>query len=55
MQTQEMYWKQKYDTLEENYNILKNDFEKNQNTSKSISKYIINFSYLIYLHHRVLV
>ncbi|KAL5233690.1 hypothetical protein ACI65C_001100 [Semiaphis heraclei] len=35
MQIQEMYWKQKYKSLEENYNILKNEYEKNQNSSKS--------------------
>ena len=34
MQIQEMYWKQKYETLEENYNTLKNEFEKNLNSTK---------------------
>lgn len=33
MQIQEMYWKQKYNCLEENYNALKNELKK-QNTSK---------------------
>lgn len=32
MQTQEMYWKQKYDSLEENYNNLKNKYEKISHT-----------------------
>jgi len=35
MQIQEMYWKQKYESLEENYNTLKNEYEVNQNSSKS--------------------
>ncbi|XP_025423494.1 uncharacterized protein LOC112692893 isoform X2 [Sipha flava] len=35
MQTQEMFWKQKYDSLEENYNSLKCEYDKNQNTSKT--------------------
>ncbi|XP_026823514.1 uncharacterized protein LOC113561355 isoform X2 [Rhopalosiphum maidis] len=35
MQIQEMYWKQKYESLEENYNSLKNEYEKCQNSTKS--------------------
>jgi len=35
MQIQEMYWKQKYESLEEKYNTLKNEHEKNQNSLKS--------------------
>lgn len=35
MQIQEMYWKQKYNSLEKNYMTLKNEFEKEQNTSKT--------------------
>jgi len=31
MQIQEMYWKQKYDKLEENYNTLKNEYDKKAN------------------------
>lgn len=35
MQTQEMYWKQKYTCLEENYDTLKNEFKKKQFTSET--------------------
>lgn len=34
MQVQEMYWKQKYNCLEKNYNAIKNEL-KNQNSSKT--------------------
>lgn len=37
MQIQEMYWKQKYDSLEESFNNLKNEYERNQNTTKAIT------------------
>ncbi|XP_003241437.1 uncharacterized protein LOC100575782 [Acyrthosiphon pisum] len=43
MQIQEMYWKQKYESLEENYNTLKNEYEVNQNSSKS--KTILHHKY----------
>jgi len=44
MQIQEMYWKQKYESLEEKYNTLKNECERNQNSSKSkISNYTFFF------------
>lgn len=44
MQIQEMYWKQKYESLEENYNTLKNEYEKNRNSPKSkTSKYTFFF------------
>lgn len=57
MQTQEMYWKQKYDRLEENYNTLKKEYEKKQNIAKTTtgnlfplglpldSSFYINISY----------
>lgn len=35
MQTQELFWKQKYDSLEENYNNIKIKYEKNKNTIKT--------------------
>lgn len=36
MQTQEMFWKHKYDSLEENYNNLKCNYDqKYQNTIKT--------------------
>jgi len=35
MQIQEMYWKQKYESLEENYNTLKNEYEKSLSSTKS--------------------
>lgn len=35
MQVQEMYWKQKYNSLEKNYNALKNEYEMEQNTIKT--------------------
>lgn len=35
MQTQEMFWKQKYDSLEENYKSLKCEYDKNQITTKT--------------------
>jgi len=42
MQIQEMYWKQKYESLEENYNSLKNEYEQNKNSTKSkTSNYIM--------------
>lgn len=34
MQIQEMFWKQKYDNLEENYKSLKCEYDKIQNTTK---------------------
>jgi len=34
MQTQEIYWKQKYNSLEENYNALKNEYEEKLNFTK---------------------
>jgi len=41
MQIQEMYWKQKYESLEENYNTLKNEYEKILSSTKSkTSNYI---------------
>ncbi|XP_025200308.1 uncharacterized protein LOC112598149 isoform X2 [Melanaphis sacchari] len=43
MQIQEMYWKQKYESLEKNYNTLKNEYEKSQNCIKS--KTILNHKY----------
>lgn len=47
MQIQEMYWKQKYDSLEENYNTLKNEHEKKQNIAKTPTG---NLFYHIYFH-----
>jgi len=45
MQIQEMYWKQKYESLEENYNTLKNEYEKIQSSIKSkTSNYTIFFN-----------
>lgn len=42
MQTQEMYWKQKYDNLNDNYNILMNEYKNKQSTAKAvIGKYIV--------------
>lgn len=35
MQTQEMYWKQKYDNLFENYNIFMNEYKNKQSTAKT--------------------
>ncbi|XP_027845142.2 uncharacterized protein LOC114125612 [Aphis gossypii] len=43
MQIQEMYWKQKYESLEENYNTLKNEYEKSQSSTKS--KTILDHKY----------
>jgi len=34
MQTQEIYWKQKYNSLEENYNTLKTLYEEKLNVTK---------------------
>lgn len=34
MQIQEMYWKQKYSSLEENYNTLKNKYKEKVNFTK---------------------
>lgn len=50
MQIQEMYWKQKYNCLEENYNALKNELKK-QNTSKTKTGklVILVLFYLCYL------
>lgn len=50
MQIQEMYWKQKYDRLEENYNILKNKYEKKQNIAETTTgKFFLLFLFLLFL------
>lgn len=52
MQTQEIYWKQKYDSLEETCNILKNKLEKDQNTTKIKAgklKILLFFCHLVFI------
>jgi len=49
MQIQEMYWKQKYESLEENYNTLKNEYEKSLSSTKSkTSNYICSFFLILF-------
>lgn len=49
MQTQEIYWKQKYHSLEETCNTLKNKLEQNQNTIKITKGKLRIISYFCHL------
>lgn len=35
MQTQELFWRQKYDSLEENYKIIKMKWQESENNIKT--------------------
>lgn len=49
MQIQEMYWKQKYDSLEENYKALKIECQKYQNMTKTTTGKIIILLFVIFI------
>lgn len=51
MQVQEMYWKQKYNFLEENYNAVKNELKKENSSKTKIGKCRVFYFIFIYSYY----